>query len=320
MRCSWSPTAVSWWVCLCADCWSEEEVADISLSSVSSQEIRVDESLKIVCLYSDLNKLKWQSKRMKTTLGLLYKQTTVLFFLVLFHNVRNWEFSLKNVTRSDWVTVFSSKPPVQFFPAKPPNRRKLRQNSTNQQVVLRFFPSPIMKGESVMDEPSFKLLFIHLIFVNIHEIYSSRMTKKGMFAALSSHRRVWWGGRSHRLSRCCRGLWWMSLLLVFNEHSSAPSSAGESSYRGRKWRERFLGGREKKYEEVRRKRKQRRRKGNRKCGEGRTWRSHIVQSPLEQHFLTIIRVSTLLVNSTAQRAGSPSFTSPAYTEHVLWIE
>lgn len=190
MRCPWSPTAVSWWVCLCADCWSEEEVADISLSSVSSQEIRVDESLKIVCLHSELNKLKWQSRRMKTTLGLLYKQTIVLFFLVLFHNVRNWEFSLKNVTRSDWVTVFSSKPPVQFFPAKPPNRRKLRQNSTNQQVALRFFPSPIMKGESVMDEPSFKQLFIHLIFVNIHEIYSSRMTKKGMFAALSSHRRA----------------------------------------------------------------------------------------------------------------------------------
>lgn len=70
--------------------------------------------------------------------------------------------------------------------------------------------------------------------------------KKGMFSALSSHRRAWWGGRSHRLSSCCRGLWWMSLLLAFNEHSSAPSSAGESSYRGRKWRERFLGGREKK--------------------------------------------------------------------------
>lgn len=42
----------------------------------------------------------------------------------------------------------------------------------------------------------------------------------------------------------------MSLLLVFNEHSSAPSFTGESSYR----RE-VLRGREKIYEEVSRKTK-----------------------------------------------------------------
>lgn len=33
----------------------------------------------------------------------------------------------------------------------------------------------------------------------------------------------------------------MSLLLVFNEHRSAPSFTGESSYRERTWTARFLG-------------------------------------------------------------------------------
>lgn len=124
----------------------------------------------------------------------------------------------------------------------------------------------IMKWQSVTDVPNFKLLFNEIIF-NPHEIYSSHMNKSGMFSALP-----WWCGRSHRLSCCSRGLWWMSLLLVFNEHSSAPSFTGESSYRRKGFR-----GREKIYEEVQRKRKQRRWRGNRKCGKGRTRRSHIVQ-------------------------------------------
>lgn len=151
VQCLSSPTAGSWWVC---HCWSEEEAADISLSSVSTHSKWVDgslETLEIFCLYIELNMLNWpkmSEQKDENSFGTSEQTVGVFFFgfvfVVLFHNVQNRDFSEKNVTRSNWVTVSFSPLNLQLsfiFPAKPPNSRKWRWNSVVLQIVLRFFPS-----------------------------------------------------------------------------------------------------------------------------------------------------------------------------------